>query len=147
MHNAIKSRLATDTASWAPCQGLIDYLASPLEDVNDIVAWWGKHHFYFILVAFECTALTCFILQQHSMQYPMIAQIAKDYLAIQGFAVPSEHAFSSSVLMATVCCNCLLSNTFGQLQLLKSAYREGHISAASKAELVVPHAHSPIIFE
>ena len=81
------------------------------------------------------------------MQYPTIAQIAKDYLAIQGSAVPSERAFSSSALTATVRRNCLLSNTFGQLQLLKSAYCEGHISAASEAELVVPSAHSPIIFE
>ena len=68
------------------------------------------------------------------MQYPTIAWIAKDYLA-------------SSVLMATARHNCLLSNTFGQLQLLKSAYCEGHISAASEAELVVRHAHSPIVFE
>ena len=81
------------------------------------------------------------------MQYPTIAWIAKDYLAIQGSTVPSEHAFSSSALTDTARCNCLLSNTFGQLQLLKSAYREGHISAASEAELVVPHPHSPIIFE
>ena len=81
------------------------------------------------------------------MQYPTIAWIAKDYLAIQGSAVPSKRPFSSSVLMATARHNCLLSNTFGQLQLLKSAYCEGHISAASEAELVVPHAYSPIVFE
>ena len=43
--------------------------------------------------------------------------------------------------------NRLLSETFGQLQLLNSAYREGHISAASDVELAVPPAHSPIIFE
>ena len=41
MCDAIKSRLAADTASRAPRQELIDYLAAPLEDVNDIVAWWG----------------------------------------------------------------------------------------------------------
>ena len=81
------------------------------------------------------------------MQYPTIARIAKDYLAIQGSAVPSEHVFSSSALTATARRNRMLSETFGQLQLLKSAYREGHISAASEAELVVPRAHSPIILE
>jgi hypothetical protein len=81
------------------------------------------------------------------MQYPTIARIAKDYLAIQGSAVPSERAFSSSALTATARRNRMLSETFGQLQLLKSAYREGHISAASEAELVVPRAHSPIILE
>jgi hypothetical protein len=79
------------------------------------------------------------------MQYPTIARIAKDYLAIQGSAVPSERAFSSSALTAIAHRNCLLLNTFGQLQLLKSAYHEGHISVASEAKLVVPCAHSPII--
>ena len=81
------------------------------------------------------------------MQHPTIAQIAKDYLAIQGSAVPSERMFSSSALTATARCNRMLSETFGQLQLLKSAYREGHISAASEAELIVPRAHSPIILK
>lgn len=32
-----------------------------------------------------------------------------------------------------------------ELQLLKSAYCKGHISAAGEAELAVPRAHSPII--
>jgi hypothetical protein len=40
MRDAIKTHLVTATASQAPCQELIDYLAAPLEDVNDIVAWW-----------------------------------------------------------------------------------------------------------
>jgi hypothetical protein len=81
------------------------------------------------------------------MQYPTLARIAKDYLAIQGSAVSSERAFSSSALTATARRNCLLPDTFGKLQLLKSAYREGHISAAGEAELAVPRAHSPIILE
>jgi len=87
------------------------------------------------------------VLQQHSMQYPTVARIAKDFLAIQGSAVPSERTFSSSSLTATACHNHLLSETFGQLQLLKSAYRKGHISAANEAELVAPRARSPITFE
>ena len=41
MRNAVKSRLATDAAKRAPRQELIDYLATPLEEVDDIVAWWG----------------------------------------------------------------------------------------------------------
>ena len=81
------------------------------------------------------------------MQYPTLARIAKDYLAIQGSAVSSECAFSSSALTATARRNCLLPDTFGKLQLLKSAYREGHISAAGEAELAVPRAHSPIILK
>jgi len=76
-----------------------------------------------------------------------MSKIVKDYLAIQGSAVPSERAFSSSGITAVPRCNCLALETFGALQLLKSAYRQGHISAASQAELLIPRAHSPIIFE
>jgi hypothetical protein len=82
------------------------------------------------------------------MQYPTLARIAKDYLAsIQGSAVSSECAFSSSALTAIVRHNCVLPDTFGKLQLLKSAYRKGHISAAGEAELAVPRANSPIVLE
>ena len=76
-----------------------------------------------------------------------MSKIAKDYLAIQGSAVPSERAFSSSGITTIPCRNCLALETFGALQLLKSAYCQGHISAASQAELAIPRAHTPIIFE
>jgi len=73
-----------------------------------------------------------------------MSKIAKDYLTIQGSAVPSERAFSSSGITAVPRRNCLLPDAFGALQLLKSGYRQGHISAAAQAELAVPRAHSPI---
>lgn len=76
-----------------------------------------------------------------------MSKIAKDYLPIQGSAVPSERAFSSSGITATARRNALLPETFGALQVLKSAYRQGHISAATQAELAVPRAHSPIVFD
>ena len=71
-------------------------------------------------------------------------KIAKDYPVIQGSAVLSERAFSSSGITAAPRHNCLLPDAFGALQLLKSGYCQGHISAAAQAELAVPHAHSPI---
>ena len=147
MHNASKSCLATDAASRAPCQEHVDYLAAPLEDVNDIVAWWGVSIVFISFGNFWMYSTDVHHFTATFYAVPTIARIAKDYPAIQGSAVPSEWAFSGSVLTATACCNCLLSNTFWQLQLLKSAYHEGHISAASKAELVFPCAHSLIIFE
>ena len=48
MHNAIKSHLATDAARWAPCQELLDYLTAPLEDIDDVVAWWGVRMILFV---------------------------------------------------------------------------------------------------
>jgi hypothetical protein len=71
--------------------------------------------------------------QQHSLQYPTLARIARDYLAIQGSAVPSERAFSSGGLTATLRRNRLLPKTFENLQLLKSAYRNGHLRASDDA--------------
>jgi hypothetical protein len=76
-----------------------------------------------------------------------MSKIAKDYLAIQGSAVPSEHAFSSSGITATARRNALLPETFGALQVLKSAYRQGHISAMTQAEFAAPRASSPIVFD
>jgi len=59
--------------------------------------------------------------------------MAWDYLAIQGSAVPSECAFSSGRLTATQSHNRLSPVLFECLQLLKSAYENGHLKAADKA--------------
>ena len=76
-----------------------------------------------------------------------MSKTAKDYLAIQGSAVPLERAFSSSGITATARRNCLLPETFGALQVLKSAYRQGHVSAVTQAEVAVPCNSSPIIID
>ena len=60
--------------------------------------------------------------------------MAQDYLAIRGSATPSERAFSSGGLTGTKYCNRLNGVVFKSLQLLKSAYHNGHISAASDAK-------------
>ncbi|KAJ7362446.1 hypothetical protein DFH08DRAFT_840912 [Mycena albidolilacea] len=57
--------------------------------------------------------------------------MARDYLAIQGSATPAERAFSSGSLTDTKLRNSLSTNLFGALQLLKSAYRNGHISTST----------------
>ncbi len=55
--------------------------------------------------------------------------MTRDYLAIQGSATPAERAFSSGSLTGTKLRNSLNAEVFEALQLLKSAYRNGHISA------------------
>ena len=60
--------------------------------------------------------------------------MACDYLAIQGSSVPSERAFSSGGLTGTSLRNRLTPATFEALQILKSAYRNHHISATQEAE-------------
>jgi hypothetical protein len=60
--------------------------------------------------------------------------MAKDYLAIQGSSVPSEHVFSAAGLDKTLLCNCMKANLFEALQILKSAYKDGLLSAMEEAE-------------
>jgi hypothetical protein len=79
----------------------------------------------------ECGAHS---VQTHSTQYPILARIARDYLPIQGSATPSERAFSNVSLTDTKQRNWLTSETFEALQILKSAYRNGHTSAPAEAE-------------
>lgn len=59
--------------------------------------------------------------------------MARDYLAIQGSTTPSERAFSGGGITGTPNCNRLSVTSFKALQLLKSAYRNGHIAAADDA--------------
>ncbi len=64
----------------------------------------------------------------------MLAWMAQDYLPIQGSATPSEHTFSNTSLTDTKQCNWLAPDTFEALQILKSTYRNGHMSALAEAE-------------
>ena len=86
--------------------------------MEDVVSWWGTHQ----------------------SQYPMLSRVVQDYLAVQGSAVPSEHAFSSGALTFTRCRNRLMPELFEALQMLKSAYRNGLVGAAQDAEAHVAHA-------
>jgi hypothetical protein len=56
--------------------------------------------------------------------------MAQDYLAIQGSSVASERAFSNAGLDKTLLRNWLKCNIFEALQILKSAYKSGLISAS-----------------
>lgn len=67
------------------------------------------------------------------MKYPTMKCIACDYLAIQGSATPSERAFSGGGITDTARRNQLSPEVFEALQILKSAYRNGHIGAVDQA--------------
>jgi hypothetical protein len=72
--------------------------------------------------------------QQHqAVEYPTLPWMAQDYLAIQGSATPSECAFSGGGITGTPNRNHLSVASFKALQLLKSAYCHGHITAADDA--------------
>ena len=58
MRDAVKSRMVNDVALRRPRQELEDYLAAPLEEVDNVVLWWGvRPLFYwhnFILIYDVC---------------------------------------------------------------------------------------------
>jgi hypothetical protein len=85
------------------------------------------------------------IFQHHSIQYPTISRITKDYLTIQGLAVASKCAFSSGGITGTARRSCLLPAMFKALQLLKSTYHQGHISATVQAEFSAPYDNHVIV--
>jgi hypothetical protein len=62
-----------------------------------------------------------------------LKRVARDYLAIQGSATASERAFSSGGITGCSRRNKLQPEIFEGLQLLKSAYRNGHVSATTQA--------------
>ena len=71
--------------------------------------------------------------QRQAAEYLTLSQMAQDYLAIQGSATPSEQAFSGGGITGTPNRNHLSVASFEVLQLLKSVYRNGHITAADDA--------------
>ncbi|KAJ8457093.1 hypothetical protein ONZ45_g18454 [Pleurotus djamor] len=113
MRSKVQSRTETESRKVNPRDELKAYLDSPLElEITDVVRWWGHH----------------------SSQYPTLARIARDYLAIQGSATPSERAFSSAGITGTARRNRLTPKIFEALQILKAAYRNGHVSATEEAQ-------------
>ena len=72
--------------------------------------------------------------QNHSTQYPTLAWMAQDYLPIQGSATPFKCLFSNASLTDSKQCNRLIPDTSKALQILKSVYHNGHVSAPAKAE-------------
>jgi len=60
--------------------------------------------------------------------------MAQDYLPIQGSSTPSERVFSNASLTDSKHCNWLAPDTFEALQILKSAYCNGHMSASAEAQ-------------
>lgn len=110
------------------CDELESYLDANLEATTDVVGWWG------VSTPFLSWIVVLILVQTHSSQYPILAWIARDYLPIQGSATPSERAFSNASLTDSKQRNRLTPEIFEALQILKSAYRNGHMSAPAEAE-------------
>ena len=79
VHGCVESEHAVHNL----CQELLDYLSSPLDpSVDDLILWWG-------VSVCHCLNQKCahIYLKHHQTQYPTLAKITQDYLAIQGLSV------------------------------------------------------------
>ncbi|KAF5380029.1 hypothetical protein D9615_006171 [Tricholomella constricta] len=114
MQNAVRARVQAERVMSSPRDELKHYLESPLEKVDDVIQYWGRN--------------------SGPSHYPTLARMARDYLAIQGSATPSERAFSGGSLTGVALRNRLDVQVFEALQLLKSAYQNGHIDANSEVQ-------------
>ena len=65
--------------------------------------------------------------------------MARDYLAIQGSLVASERAFSSAAISDDLRRNKTESKAFGNLQVLKFAYKTNFLNASDEAATHKPY--------
>ncbi|GJE88702.1 hAT transposon family protein [Phanerochaete sordida] len=84
---------------------LLRYLNEPLAeasegDISAVLEWWKKH----------------------ASRFPVLAQMARDFLPVQGSSVPCERAFSSAGLTDDKRRGAILPENFGAIQTLKARY-------------------------
>jgi hypothetical protein len=122
MCDAVRSRQEMERGRFDPRDELRRYLESPLVGgIVDVVSHWGVCQLRWLEI--KHTDLS----QQHqAVEYPTLSRMARDYLT-------SERAFSGGGITGTPNRNRLSVTSFEVLQLLKSAYRNGHIAAADDA--------------
>lgn len=94
---------------------------TPESDAFSVLVWWKV-----------CSksdsptycSLSLPIGQENAHEFPVLATIARDYLAVQGSSVPCERAFSSSKLTdSDHRCN-LTSENFGAIQMVKGSLKK-----------------------
>ena len=86
-----------------PRQELSLYLSEPLvteENCADVLLWW----------------------KNNSSRYPVLSEMAANYLAIQASSVPCKCLFSSAGLVDTKRRNCLGAERFGAIEYIKAYY-------------------------
>jgi hypothetical protein len=120
-------RSQCDNENLDPRREIVDYVKGPItphtEDF-DLFRWWR-------VSSLSITSLLCYsnamTLKLHSVQFPILASMAQDYLAIQGSSVPCERAFSSSKHTDSYLHSWMSADLFGALQIAKSGIKNEHM--------------------
>jgi len=126
---AIKEWTGADCLKAGMHNELKSYLDANLEETEDVVGWWGVS-FPFLL--WNVVLIWCRITWHstpYSYRWPGTTYLFKAWLL--PLNAPSQTHLSP---INTKQCNWLAPDTFKALQILKSAYQNGHISALAEAE-------------
>lgn len=129
----------SNSATHNPRKELLDYLKSKLASTKNPVEWWGVR-----TSMLSHLFLLSDILQKNAKDFPTLARIARDYLAIQGSSVASERAFSSGGLTDTLQRNRMQPFLFGRVQILKHAYKTHVLDASVEASAHPEHRYISI---
>jgi hypothetical protein len=99
----------------------------------DVIRYWG------VSASFSMPICNTTSTQLNQVHFPTLIRIDCNYLAIQGSSVAPNQLFSGAGITGTDCHNSLTPTTFEALQVLKSAYKNGILSALDEAEACVVH--------
>ena len=114
----------------------INYADSPECQAEVILRWWKVRQMF----CHPDNLTNLLVLQDNATRYPVLSQIALDYLPIQGSSVPCERVFSNAGLTDTKRRAQLLPKSFGAIQTVKGKYkkerrhRQSQIDAKHAAE-------------
>ena len=96
------------------------YLSDPLvpqKDCTDELMWWK------VSVTLNLTFTLILIpLQNNSLRYPILCEMATNYFGIQASSVPCEQLFSSAGLVDTKRRNHLGAERFGSVEYVKGYF-------------------------
>jgi hypothetical protein len=117
IQSAVASRVAEEAEGTDPRQELQTYLTAALEHHRvladtAVIKWW----------------------KDHSVVYPTLARMARDFLAVPGSSTASERQFSSARHIGTDFRNRISPTMFEAVQVLKGGYKAGVLSAHIEAK-------------
>ena len=135
----MKERQELDRAQLSPRAELEAYLESPLELTNDIVRWWGVCFNFFVSSAWLSNNVFRNI---KSNIQPFCEWLETTLPSKDRLHLPSVRSLVVVLQAPNIAIALALNGmVFESLQLLKSAYCNGHISAASDAKQHIDAPH------
>jgi hypothetical protein len=132
----VRQSMDKDLSKSNPRQELVNYLKEPLRASGcNIVKWWKASTICLIFHLIYSS-----MNQRHSFEYPTLARMARDYLAVPASSTDSERVFSHAKLFGTDRRASLGCENFEAVQILRSALSSGLLTIEQMAQYRAQHA-------